>query len=95
MDKRPLRKDPPLSPYRRYEKKGHTISHNSAATPLPMLVKRETCARRGVELQLLMDTGTHHMTSHTHESLACSQLIDISEGEGVRVIERVRVRVRV
>jgi hypothetical protein len=34
MDKRPLRKDPPLSPYRRYEKKGHTISHNSAATPL-------------------------------------------------------------
>jgi hypothetical protein len=42
MDKRPLRKDPPLSPYRRYEKKGHTISHNSAATPLAPTTGRST-----------------------------------------------------
>jgi hypothetical protein len=46
---------------------------------VPALLKRETRTRVGVELQVLACTGTRHVTSHTCESLASPELVDISE----------------
>jgi hypothetical protein len=58
---------------------------------VPVLLKRETCTHVGVELQVLACMGTHHVTSHTRESLTSPELVDISVPEVQKGIQRRRI----